>query len=377
VGSTKLRVVIGVVGGWVLVGILWGAQTAIGANLQGDPIPLSMAVRRALTDSLPWLPVILVVIGLAARFPVARDTWKKTIWVHVAALPVVAFLANVLVVLQFGISNGSVPGFVTLLGRGAYWATLRVHVAALLYVAVAGLTHGFRYHRDSQARTLRVARLEGQLTRARLDALNAQIRPHFLFNTLHTIGHLWRSGRADEADAMLDHLGALFQRVRSTSQSFEVPLAEELETVTEYLAIEQTRFADRLRVSVNATPEARDCMVPPLVLQPLVENAIKYGVSASSAAGLVEVEARVEDQVLVIHIRDDGPGCPQGATSDNGASHSKSGSGTGLANTLARLQQLYGDRGLLDVRSREDGGCEVTIRAPAHREALLAGGAGD
>lgn len=354
----RLRVLAGVLGGWVLIGLLWGTQTAIGANLQGEPIALGQAVRSALWDSLPWVPVILLVIELAARFPIARDTWRRTIWIHALALPLTALLANVLVVMQFGLSRGSMPSLSTLVTQGAYWATLRIHVAAVFYVAVAGLTHGYRYHRDSQARTLRVARLEAQLTKARLDALSAQIRPHFLFNTLHTIGHLWRSGRPDEADGLLDHLGALFQRVQSTSSTPEISLAEELQTVRDYLAIEEARFADRLRVTVDVTAAAMECPVPPLILQPLVENAIKHGVSASSQAGEVSISGSVEGQALIVRVTDDGPGLGNGSSS-------QAGSGTGLTNTRARLEQLYGSAAGLDVGERAGGGCEVTVRLPS------------
>ncbi len=143
----KSRVFAGVVGGWLFVGVLWGTQTAIGASLQNNPVALATAVRSALLDSLPWVPVILIVISLATRFPVARETWKRAIWIHLLALPLVALVANMLVVLQFGLSTGSVPGIGTLISQGLFWATVRIHVAALLYVAVAGLTHGFRYHR--------------------------------------------------------------------------------------------------------------------------------------------------------------------------------------------------------------------------------------
>jgi sensor histidine kinase YesM len=210
------------------------------------------------------------------------------------------------------------------------------------------------YYRRTRARELQLARLEGQLARARLDALTAQIRPHFLFNTLHTIGQLWRSGRSDEADAVLDHLGSLFHKVQHCTARAEVPLAEELELVREYLAIEQTRFRDRLRTSVTASPEALDRLVPPLILQPLVENAVRHGVSAVSTAGTVEVCASVVDGRLRLRVRDDGPGM--------GRATARAGSGTGLRNTRERLAQLYGDGAELRVESPPAGeGTVVTI----------------
>jgi sensor histidine kinase YesM len=188
-----------------------------------------------------------------------------------------------------------------------------------------------------------------------LDALTAQIRPHFLFNTLHTIGQLWRSGRHGEADDMLDHLGALFHKVQDSTSRTEVPLAEELELVREYLAIEEVRFRDRLRVSLTATPAALECPVPPLFLQPLVENAVRHGISAASSAGRLEVEASLEDGRLVVEVRDDGPGMTAAVPA----------TGVGLRNTRERLEQLYGPDGRLEVRSAPGTGTTVRIELPA------------
>src|SRR4029078_6772707 len=133
------------------------------------------------------------------------------------------------------------------------------------------------------------AKLEGQLARAHLQTLNAQIRPHFLFNTLHTIGQLWGSGRSDDADAVPDHLGSLFHKVNRSTSRFEVPLAEELELVREYLAIEEVRFRDRLKANVSARTGGVECLVPPFILQPIVENAVRHGICAVSTSGTVKV----------------------------------------------------------------------------------------
>jgi sensor histidine kinase YesM len=210
--------------------------------------------------------------------------------------------------------------------------------------------------RASRARELQLAQLEGQLARAQVQALNAQIRPHFLFNTLHSIGQMWRSGRADEADAVLDRLGGLFHRVQRSTSRFEVPLADELELVREYLAIEQARFRDRLRVTICAPDETLDWGVPPLILQPIVENAIRHGVAAVSTAGRIEVTATIRDERLHLSVRDDGPGVDSPSA--------QRGSGTGLRNTRERLAQLYGQRGELRIVSDASHGTTVTIEIP-------------
>jgi signal transduction histidine kinase len=357
----KARVVAGVAAAWLLVGIVWGAQNSLGASLQGKPEPLGQTIPAALHQSLPWIPGTLAVIWLAARFPVTRATWRRHLFVHLLAMPVVAFGTNVLVVLGYWIRYESFQGLTALVRQGALWGTVRLHLAALLYATVAGLTQGVLYWRALRRRELELARLEAQLATARLQVLNAQIRPHFLFNTLHAIGQLWRSGRGPEADQLLDHLGSLFQKVIASTSRAAVPLAEELEMVRQYLAIEQVRFGTRMRSRIEAEEAALGCLVPPLILQPLVENAVKHGVSRAAAGGEVSVAARVAGERLLLSVRDDGPG-PDG----NGRA---AGMGAGLANVKERPAGMYGDRHSLETSSDPQRGTEVRLSIPARDSA--------
>ncbi len=351
------RVVLLVVLGWLTVGVVWGAQTALAATLQGQEAALGPAVVNALIQVIPWIPCTLAIVGLTVRFPLDRAAWKRSLPVHVLALPLVAWGVNVMVVLGFWLRAGTFQGVGRLLGQGVYWATMRIHVIVLVYAALAGITQMVRMRQALRARELDLARQEGQLARARLEALTAQLRPHFLFNTLHTLGQLWRSGRADEADAMLDRLGALFQRVQASTRSLEVPLEEELTMVRDYLSIEEGRFRDRLRVTVDAEVGTADCLVPPLVLQPLVENAVRHGISARSAAGRIDVRAWREDGRLHLTVVDDGPGIDAPST--------RSGTGVGLPNTRARLAQLYGSAQSMTHDRPEGGGTRVHLVIPA------------
>ena len=353
----RLRVVLAVTGAWLLAGVILGAQTSLGSAMTGtNPVPLGTALRMALVQTLPWVPVSLAVIALTLRFPLTREQWQRTALVHLVAAVTLAFVAQVLVVLGFWAMQGSFAGIGALVRAGATWTTLRLHVALLIYGAILAITQGAMYYRSSRERELRLARVEGQLARAHVQALTAQIRPHFLFNTLHTIGQMWRSGRSAEADAVLDHLGALFHKVQQSTSRVEVPLAEELELAREYLAIEEARFRDRLRATITAPDEALRCLVPPLILQPLVENAVRHGVSATSTARSVDVTASMRDGTLALTIRDDGPGM--------GASRAVPGSGTGLRNTRERLAQLYGDRASLEILSPPEGGTLVRLEIP-------------
>jgi signal transduction histidine kinase len=364
------RLVLGVCLGWATAGVLLGAQTALGSNIAGDTVvPLRRAVTDALGQTLPLIPVTLAVIWLTVRFPLTRERWRRHAPIHVAALPLLSFAANVLVVVGFWVRRGTFRGLDVLVQQGALWGAVNLHITLLIDLAVVGVTSWVLHLRAARARELQLAQLEGQLARAQVQALNAQIRPHFLFNTLHSIGQMWRSGRADEADAVLDRLGGLFHRVQRSTSRFEVPLADELELVREYLAIEQVRFRDRLHVTICAPDEALDWGVPPLILQPIVENAIRHGVAAVSTAGKIEVAATIRDERLRLSVRDDGPGVD--------APSAQRGSGTGLRNTRERLAQLYGPDGALNIASGESRGTTVTIEIPRRPSAAAVSEAAD
>ena len=354
------RLVGGVAAAWLLAGLVWGAQSTMAAGLAGEELALGQAVVSAWIQVVPWIPMTLAVVALTVRFPLRGEGWRRSAVAHLLAFPVVAWMANVLVVLGFWVVSGSFGSLGRLASQGVYWAAMRIHVMALVYAAVAGATQSVRVWQELRARELDLARKEGQLAQARAEALTAQLRPHFLFNTLHTLGQLWRSGRADEADAMLDHLGALFQRVQSSTRRLEVPLEEELAMVRDYLAIEEARFRDRLTVSVVAPADTLGLAVPPLVLQPLVENAIRHGISVRAEPGSVRVEAARANGRLALRVEDDGPG-PQAPTT-------RPGTGMGLANTRERLAQMYGGEHRFTVEEGRDGGTLVTLELPA-REA--------
>jgi two-component system LytT family sensor kinase len=356
----RLVVVAVVCGVWLLLAIVLGSQAALGLSMQGNPVDLLGQIRSSLVDSLPWIPPTLIAIAMATRFPLTASTWIRRLPLHLLAVPVVAWIANVGVVLGYWTLSGSFNGWTVLASQAAFWATIRIHLGLLVYGVSVGLTQGWAYVRDTRARELRFARLETQLTRARLQALNEQIRPHFLFNTLHAIGQMWRSGRGRAAEEMLDRLGSLFQRVRSSTDRPGIALAEELSMVEDYLAIERARFSDRLHVGVSATADARTCVVPPLLLQPLVENAIQHGVSVSAEAGNVSVRATVEGERLVIEVCDDGPGM--------GVAGSSGGSGTGLANTRERLRHAFGEDHAFEIVSPNGPGTTVRLELPARHD---------
>jgi sensor histidine kinase YesM len=249
---------------------------------------------------------------------------------------------------------------------------------------VLGIEHGIFYFLEARTRETQAARLSAQLAEARLGALRMQINPHFLFNSLNAITVLVRDQDTRVATRMLEELGEVLHRVLRTERRHEVPLSEEIDFLKRYLALEQMRFSDRLRPTVDVDPAVLGAAVPDLVLQPLVENALRHGVARRTESGLVSITAKREADDLVLTVADDGPGPePYGEPGERrdgaqAAAVSWAGSGVGLANTRERLATLYGDRGRLELGKRPGGGAMVTIRIPyrqiTHSDGTAAGG---
>jgi len=353
------RTVAAGISAWVLVGVVLGAQSTIAGALTGEPVALADAVRRSLQNTLPWIPSALAVVAVTLRYPLSRATFTRSIWVHVLTLPLVTLLANVLIVLAFRVPSGSVGSFRDVVQSASYWATMRFHVALLVYVVIAGLTQYALVLRQTRVRELEIAAMDVRLAEARTEALAAQIRPHFLLNTLHAIGHLWRSGHTTDADEMLEHLGDLYRRVERATRHAEILIGEEVDMVRDYLSIEEARLPDRLRVEIDVPPELRPARIPPLTLQPLVENAVKHGIQASSSASTIRVRGRRDERGILLTVEDDGPG--------PGRSPATTGSGTGLANARARLRALYGNDVGIEVAARSGGGTIASLRLPLER----------
>jgi histidine kinase/histidine kinase/DNA gyrase B/HSP90-like ATPase len=238
---------------------------------------------------------------------------------------------------------------------------LRAALDVLVYWSLVGVCQGIRNFRISQERERRAIELEARLTSAKLQALRMQINPHFLFNTLNSIATLvYVNPRA--ADEMLGDLSELLRRSLDSMEEQEIPLAQELEFIGGYISIEQKRFGERLRVEQSVPDELMKALVPALVLQPLVENAIRHGIEPRRGPGLISIEAKQEGKHLHLIIRDNGRGLP-------GADlNSSVGRGIGLANTKARLQGLYGQDQSFSFGRAAPQGCRVDIHLPFHFE---------
>ena len=224
-----------------------------------------------------------------------------------------------------------------------------------VYAGVVLGWHALAFYRDARDRQLRAAQLEGLLREAQLDALRSQLNPHFLFNSLHSIAELVHQD-PKLAEELIVRLGGLLRRVLESAKSPEVSLEHELQFLRGYVAIEQMRLGDRLNVTWDIDPDALSAPVPSLLLQPLVENAIKHGIASVAAGGALCVRARRLGNAVEIEIGDNGPGL---AVAPGGARPM----GIGIENTRARLQALYGDRHGFELRHRD--GFVVNLRIPA------------
>jgi two-component system, LytTR family, sensor kinase len=237
--------------------------------------------------------------------------------------------------------------------------SFRAGLDILLYWSVVGICQGITSFRRAQARERRAAELEARLTRSQLQALRMQINPHFLFNTLNAISTLiYVNPRA--ADEMIGDLSELLRRSLDTVEDQEVTLEHEVQFIRAYIGIEQKRFGDRLRVEIEIPEELSKALVPALVLQPIVENAIRHGIEPLPAAGLVRIQATRDGNHLVLTVQDNGRGALVEIVKN------ADGGGIGLANTQARLRELYGQEQQFRFGESQPRGYVVEIRIPYH-----------
>src|SRR5688572_4113110 len=354
---------------------LWGALVLLFAAPLAltEPISLREAVSFGAFFWALWLLFLPAVAWLSFRFPIDRRRLVRNAAVHLLACLLIVggskatFRAADEIYHRQKRSEllertpGSKPRMSSPPGSFRPFLALRAALDVLVYCSLVGVCQAITYFRSSQERERRAAELEARLTSAKLQALRMQINPHFLFNTLNSIAALvYINPRA--ADEMLGDLSELLRRSLDSMEDQEIPLAQELEFMGAYLRIEQKRFAERLRVEQNVPDELMKALVPALILQPLVENAIRHGIEPQRAPGLIVIEAKQEGRRLHLIVRDDGRGLPP-AVSNNSERR-----GIGLANTQARLKGLYGTDHSFSVGKAEPQGCQVEIDLPFHLE---------
>ena len=235
------------------------------------------------------------------------------------------------------------------------WIFITLPFGVAVYLCVVGIEHAIRYFIEVREREVQLARLSEQLAGARFAALQAQVNPHFLFNTLNTIAVLVRDDDRAGAVRIVEHLSELLRRTLSRHRENQVSLGEELELVRQYVAIEQARFSDRLRPEFRVPDSLLSAVVPSFALQHLVENAIRHGIARDPDAGELIVAARRDGEMLEITVSDDGVGI---------SLEEPIPAGHGIDNTRERLRALYGDVASLAIVRRAEGGTIATLRVP-------------
>ena len=335
-----------------VLGVAYAAQ-AVGLHLARDQPP--EVARTLAVQLLPWYAwafLLPAVYRFCARWPLTGGGARRNAWRHAAAAVAAPAVHTLLVFIPTALLRGwtadGVPPWVAFQLVFANAAAADVAHFALL---VAGC-HAVIAARGAAERELRAARLEARLAQAELHALRAQLEPHFLFNTLNAVAASLRDD-PEAAETMLERLGGLLRLVLQGRGEQEVTLGSEIDFVRRYLDIHQARFGGRLRVTWSVDPELEHAYVPALLLQPLAENAVRHGVAARPGAGWIEVAAEHDGARLRLRVRDDGAG-PAAAWAD----------GVGLANTRARLAQLYGAGQRLTVAPRQPAGTEVEVTLP-------------
>lgn len=308
---------------------------------------------------LIWAALVPAVLWVRRRFPLERQALRRTLPVHLLALVVLCLLHTLasLWLTQWLMQTGEIGfGKVWLLRLAFSW--LRdLPFCVLFYGMVLGVASALAYYRQFRERELRASQLEAQLAQAQLQMLKMQLHPHFLFNTLNGITGLVRDNDNAVAVQMLVGLSDLLRQTLDNAGKQEVRLSEELEWLESYLKLQQMRFSDRLQVRIDAAPEALDALVPNLILQPLVENAIRHGLSNRAAPGSVSLTAERAGERLDLRVSDDGAGLPAHWRPETGQ-------GLGLTNTAARLRQLFGTDFELVVQNRAQGGVEARVSIP-------------
>ncbi len=334
---------------WTLVAVFFGTQQFFYAGYGGANYRLAPALAAVFTNWYLWALLAPIVFRLAQTFEIDRTTWKRNVPIHFGASIILAALKILLRVLI-----GQILPFIPTAKVGNMIPS-QFHDNVFTYWMILGMCHAILYYRKYIQRERTALQLESRLAHAQLEVLRMQLNPHFLFNTLHAISVLVRENANDAADRMIALLSDLLRLSLENAGAQEVTLKKELDFLERYLDIQKTRFGERLRIAYEIDPNALDLLVPNLMLQPLVENAIRHGVAPRANGGAVEIVATCDEHWLNVRIRDDGPGLPAPGTPAEGL---------GLANTRARLQHLYGPDHNFVLQNRTGGGLLVGFTIP-------------
>ncbi|MEM6647226.1 MAG: histidine kinase [Bacteroidota bacterium] len=341
------------VGAWTVPGLAALSFYYLNQIVSAQPLAWTYGLTSTLPNWYFWGLFAPVIVYVVRRFRVDRDQgWRHVLLVYLPMMVAVLALHAALNLLLFrGV------GIHDTLSAGLYEVhfTTRFYANVVTFWTVVCAFYAYDYYQQLRQRERETSLLQLQLAEANLRALRMQLHPHFMFNTLHAIAALVRKNENGTAVQMLGKLGEFLRLALENKDTQEVPLQQELTFLEKYLALEKVRFQHRLKVTYDVAAEAQLALLPNLVLQPLVENAIKYGIAPHAQSGQIAIRARRDGTHLVVEVADDGPVPPSPRLEREGI---------GLSNTRARLRNLYGDDQAVSVRPSDLGGWCVALRLP-------------
>jgi sensor histidine kinase YesM len=350
------------------LGVLETLKAWVVRRLQHAPHGLLYSLAENVPWWVLWAALLPVVIGLARTFRFEDARWRRSAIVHAVACVAVASLhvclsGLFLYLLVVDPGSARVSDQVRLFVLRYFFTDVVIYAATLAAYYACEYFAGYRRSAlAAAAAEARAARLQLSLAEARIRALRMELNPHFLFNTLNAIAGLVRKRQPQDAVEMLARLGDLLRTTLDRGMSAEVPLHEEVDLLRRYLDIELVRFGDRLRVTWELDPALGSALVPPLIMQPLVENALRHGIARRSGPAMLRISARRQGLHLALTVRDtgDGLGLHDGRTLAEGI---------GLSNIRARLTELYGEGAShLELRDEPGGGARACLLIPYHSE---------
>lgn len=343
---------------WTFIGLVFTLQGYFTSFRSERPVLFFESLYMQMTWAYLFALATPLVLWAAKQLPLDRQHWIRNAVLHLPISIVVAIvftaLGRIVIWLKFGYPSGK-PLTLESVTR---FVIANFSEAIGIYLLIALTSYAFNYYRRFRAGQLRTLQLEAQLSQAQLEALKMQLHPHFLFNTLHSISALLNKD-TEAARRMITRLGDFLRMTLENSGAHEVSLQQEMEFLRCYLEIERIRFQDRLVTNFHIEPEVLDAKVPNLILQPIVENAIRHGITPRSTPGIIEIDAKPHNGSLRIQVRDNGPGIAEHRSADTLFRK-----GLGLANTETRLERLYGEAHSFDLDNDPDGGLVVTLVIP-------------
>ena len=348
-GSTQIRLS-RYIALWTMVAMVFALQTAVNNGLPASQWPLWTLIRWALIQWYTWAALAPTVFRLAERFPVRGALRFHGLGAQVVASLCVTFAAMVIGALVSTLFEPS--GFAEQLG---YFLEQHFAIGLLTYWTLFAIQQAIHFHAEKARRELEASQLATELAQSRLLALKSQLQPHFLFNTLHAIITLLDEDKVSAEDMLL-RLSELLRAFLEDYDGQEISLRQELDLIELYLGIQRVRFKDRLTTRTYIAPDLLDCAVPSLILQPLVENALRHGIGQRVGSDTIEIEARRDGDTLCIEVRNRNSTLTAEPTPS-------AGHGIGMANTRLRLHELYGDAAevRLDMLWPEGVACRIRV----------------